>query len=218
MSQDIVKNGEWEMTAKKDDYLLIAYRDYANESQSTSYTHQQSECIANEVTLITNLPVETLVDRLLDQTEQTSCNESSLNLGIAPLSDTTKTSSINQTQSTTAPTTTTTTTTNITSNTTSTITNTSTASNTSTRTTASYSPTPILLPLQIDPENDMFATHLREFVEYQKVYGEGWVTGFKVSCKIHKDYDTGVWSTCKMKMRLTEIGLIPKAMIHTLKK
>lgn len=25
------------------------------------------------------------------------------------------------------------------------------------------------LPLQLDPDSDMFATHLREFVEYQKV-------------------------------------------------
>ncbi|KAJ3396610.1 hypothetical protein HDU92_002558 [Lobulomyces angularis] len=59
------------------------------------------------------------------------------------------------------------------------------------------------LNIFLEPDPDVFASQLREFVEYQKVYGEGWVTVLLVKVIAgYNDFDVSV--------NMTDLGLVPE--------
>ncbi|KAI9202336.1 uncharacterized protein BJ171DRAFT_183228 [Polychytrium aggregatum] len=54
--------------------------------------------------------------------------------------------------------------------------------------------------VEFEPEASVIGTKLREFVGYQKAYGEGWLTGVKLTIR---------GSQARVKIRLLDLGLIP---------
>lgn len=64
------------------------------------------------------------------------------------------------------------------------------------------------MKLFLDPDPNIFASQLREFVEYQKVYGEGWITvvAMRVFARRNKNGDDSHW---KIGVQMCDLGLVP---------
>jgi hypothetical protein len=65
-----------------------------------------------------------------------------------------------------------------------------------------------LVKVYLDPEPETFATQVREFVEYQKGYGTGWVTAVRLSVMGDKRY----------RIALRNLGLVPSSYVQRLDK
>ncbi|RKO89300.1 hypothetical protein BDK51DRAFT_28253 [Blyttiomyces helicus] len=78
------------------------------------------------------------------------------------------------------------------------------------------SPSPPPLLPTLDPAPDVFAAQLQQFLDYQHVYGSGWVTAVKVKfrgriskLKQAADADAPPKRKPKLDIRLVDVGLVP---------
>ena len=67
------------------------------------------------------------------------------------------------------------------------------------------------VPLLLDPEPDLFASHIREFVEYQKIYGPGWITVLKLQVRGVID---ATHPKKRLKVCIQDIGLVPSNLLE----
>ncbi|KAI8806157.1 hypothetical protein BJ742DRAFT_817749 [Cladochytrium replicatum] len=66
------------------------------------------------------------------------------------------------------------------------------------------------LQIVTEPDREEFGAQIRQLIQYQKLYGTGWVTGVKLRVKGKgKAADWGEEVTGKVKITMQDIGLLP---------
>lgn len=58
------------------------------------------------------------------------------------------------------------------------------------------------ISISLEPPIDSFAHEIEQFLGYNKNYGDGWLTAFKLRL-------LGNWETNKIRVQLVDLGLVP---------